>query len=124
MRLEAFEEGGLGWAACERTLVGGQTFVLRVTLVLRLESSVWKVIQIHFSFASPDEEVLNPIDLPESLSDLLDSLSRRVATSQSVAVPRQQSCSPTLWDRPLSRKKWGTDDGPVRSRTTSCRSKQ
>jgi len=81
LRLEAFEDGTVGWAAAEqeRTLVGGQTFVLRVTMVLRLESSVWKVIQLHFSTAEDDEAFLRPVDLPQSLSDLLDSVDEEAA---------------------------------------------
>jgi adenylate cyclase len=76
LRIEAFEEGTVGWAAIEqeRTLAGGFTFVMRATMVLRLESSVWKVVQLHFSTAVPDDEsMLQPIDLPRTLSDLLDS---------------------------------------------------
>jgi adenylate cyclase len=77
LRIEAFEEGTVGWAAAEqeRTLVSGVTFALRVTMVLRLESSIWKVVQLHFSTAVPDDEAdFEPIDLPQTLSDLLDSL--------------------------------------------------
>jgi class 3 adenylate cyclase len=82
LRIEAFEEGAVGWAAAEqeRTLVSGVTFALRVTMVLRLESSVWKVIQLHFSTAVPDDEAdFEPIDLPQTLSDLLDSLDGDIA---------------------------------------------
>jgi len=77
LRIEAFEEGTIGWAAAEqeRTLVTGRSFVMRMTMVLRLESSIWKVIQLHFSTAVPDDEaIFKPIDLPQTLSDLLDSL--------------------------------------------------
>lgn len=76
LRLEGFEDGGVGWAAAEqeRHLVAGQRVVLRVTMVLRLESAVWKVVQLHFSIAVPDETVLAPVDLPRTLSDLLASL--------------------------------------------------
>ncbi len=82
LRIEAFEEGAVGWAAAEqeRTLASGVTFALRVTMVLRLESSVWKVIQLHFSTAVPDDEAdLEAIDLPQTLSDLLDSLDGDIA---------------------------------------------
>lgn len=82
LRIEAFEEGTIGWAAVEqeRTLVSGFTFALRVTMVLRLESSVWKVVQLHFSTAVPDDEsVFKPVDLPQTLSDLLGSLDGDVA---------------------------------------------
>jgi len=77
LRIEAFDEGAVAWAAAEqeRTLVSGFTFTLRMTMVLRLESSIWRVIQLHFSTAVPDDEsIFKPIDLPQTLSDLLDSL--------------------------------------------------
>ncbi|MDJ0962266.1 MAG: adenylate/guanylate cyclase domain-containing protein [Acidimicrobiia bacterium] len=76
LRLEGFEDGPVGWAAAEqeRTFVGGQTVVLRMTAVLRLESAVWRVVQLHFSTAVPDDTILTPVELPRTLSDLLDAL--------------------------------------------------
>jgi len=77
LRIEAFEDGSVGWAAAEqeRTLVRGQIFVLRATMVLRLEASVWRVIQLHFSVAVPDDEVIfEPVNLPQTLTNLLSSL--------------------------------------------------
>ena len=76
LRIEAFEEGTVGWAAVEqeRTLANGLTYAMRATMVLRLEASVWRVVQLHFSSAVPDDEsMLQPVDLPRTLSDLLDS---------------------------------------------------
>jgi len=74
-RLEAFEDGSVGWAALEqkRTLVNGQEFALRATMVLRLEASIWKIVQIHFSVPVPDESVLD-VALSETLSTLLASV--------------------------------------------------
>lgn len=82
LRLEGFEDGSVGWAAAEqeRTYVGGQTGVLRVTMVLRVESAVWKIIQLHFSTAVPDETFLKQVELPRSLSELLDSLDQESAS--------------------------------------------
>jgi class 3 adenylate cyclase len=83
LRIEAFEDGPVGWAAAEqqRTLARGQTFVLRVTMVLRLESSIWKVVQLHFSTAVPDDEVIfEPVSLPQTLTNLLVSLDDDVAS--------------------------------------------
>jgi class 3 adenylate cyclase len=75
LRLEAYEDGDFGWAAVEqkRTLVGGREIVLRITLVLRLEASVWKLIQIHFSMPVPDVELLD-VNLTTTLSDLLEAV--------------------------------------------------
>ena len=77
LRIEAFEDGAVAWAAAEqeRIYVSGRNAVLRMTMVLRLESSIWKVVQLHFSTAVPDDWILvEPSDLPQTLSDLLDSL--------------------------------------------------
>lgn len=86
LRIEAFEDGSVGWAAAEqqRTLSGGQTFVLRVTMVLRLESSVWKVVQLHFSSAVPDDQVIfEAVSLPQTLTNLLGSIDE--ATSEAMS---------------------------------------
>jgi adenylate cyclase len=74
-RLEAFENGETGWAAVEQetTLATGQTFVFRITMVVVLEESVWRVAQLHFSIPVPDEEVLD-VDLTKTLSNLLTSI--------------------------------------------------
>jgi class 3 adenylate cyclase len=86
LRIEAFEDGPVGWAAVaqQRTLVGGQTFVLRGTMVLRLESSVWKVIQLHFSLAVPDDEVVfEPVSLPQTVTNLLGSIDDAIGEAMS-----------------------------------------
>jgi class 3 adenylate cyclase len=87
LRLEAFEEGNTGWAAVEqkRTLVNGQEFVFRITLVLRLEASVWKLVQIHFSHAVADDAILN-VDLTTTLSDLLESVEPESGFGDEAAV--------------------------------------
>jgi adenylate cyclase len=74
-RLEAYENGDTGWAAVEQetTLATGQTFIFRITMVLVLEESVWKVAQIHFSIPVPDQQVLD-VDLTKTLSNLLTSI--------------------------------------------------
>lgn len=87
LRVEAYEDGPVGWAAVEqeRTLVGGQKAVLRITMVLRLEASVWKLVQIHFSLPVSDEEFLG-VELTGTLSDLLaavDNESGRLAMRNS-----------------------------------------
>lgn len=55
-RLEAFESGDTGWAAVEQevTFSDGQTSVVRITLVVVLEGSRWKIAQIHFSVPLAD----------------------------------------------------------------------
>lgn len=83
LRIEAFQDGDVGWAAVEqdRTLVKGQKFTFRITMVLRLEASVWKIIQLHFSLPVSDEEVLG-VDLTRTLSDLLASMDTELGRSE------------------------------------------
>jgi class 3 adenylate cyclase len=84
LRLYAFEEGRVGWAAVEerRTYPTGRRSVFRLTLVFELESGSWKVVHSHFSAPVPNLETvgvdlprsLSDLDLPRSLSDLVDSI--------------------------------------------------
>lgn len=75
LRIEAFENGETGWAAVEqeRTLVNGQEFVFRITMVFALEAYAWKLVQIHFSVPVADEQVLG-VNLTSTLTDLLTSI--------------------------------------------------
>jgi len=79
--IQAFENGDTGWAAVEqeRTLVSGQTVPFRITMVLVLEASVWKVVQIHLSIPVPNEDVLG-VELTGTLSDLLASIETESAS--------------------------------------------
>ena len=75
LRIEAFENGETGWAAVEqeRTLVNGQYFVFRITMVFVLEDYAWKLVQIHFSIPVADEQVTG-VNLTSTLTDLLTSI--------------------------------------------------
>ncbi len=75
LRIEAYENGDTGWAAVEqeRTLVNGQVFVFRITMVFVLEDYAWKLIQIHFSIPVADEQVLG-VSLTSTLANLLTSI--------------------------------------------------
>jgi adenylate cyclase len=75
LRVEALENGETGWAAAELeyTIPSGRMFNVRITMVLVLEESVWKVAQLHFSLPVPNEESFQ-IDLTRTLSDLLTSI--------------------------------------------------
>jgi adenylate cyclase len=83
LRIEAFEDGDFGWAAVEqeRTLVQGQTFTMRLTIVFRIEASVWRIVQLHFSIPVSDKEVLG-VDLTHTLSDLLASIDSEPGRSE------------------------------------------
>jgi class 3 adenylate cyclase len=75
LRIEALENGETGWAAVELeyTMPSGRMFNVRITMVLVLEESVWKVAQFHFSLPVPNEESFL-VDLTGTLSDLLSSI--------------------------------------------------
>jgi len=81
LRIEGIENGETGWAAVEqqRTLASGQTFIFRITMVLQLEASVWKVVQIHFSVPVADEEIVG-VELTRTLSNLLTSMDAESAS--------------------------------------------
>jgi adenylate cyclase len=115
LKIEAFEDGNVGWAAVEqeRTLVGGQTAVMRMTMVLRLEASVWKLVQIHFSLPVSDEEFLG-VELTNTLSNLLtavdnesgsrtmDATGLSTATVMFTDVVDSTALSQSLGDKPWS----------------------
>lgn len=46
---------------------------MRITIVLRIEASVWRIAQLHFSIPVSDKEELG-VDLTHTLSDLLASI--------------------------------------------------
>lgn len=74
IRIQAFENGDTGWAAVEQErTISGQTVVFRITMVLVLEGSVWKFVQMHRSIPVPDKEVVRGVELTRTLSDLLAS---------------------------------------------------
>lgn len=75
LRLRAFEEGNVGWAAFEekRTNTNGRTIVFRRTMVFVLEGGAWKIIQSHFSTPVANLETAGA-ELTGTLSELLESI--------------------------------------------------
>lgn len=75
LRLRAFEEDKVGWAAFEerRTNANGRSSIFRRTMVLVLEAGSWKIIQSHFSAPVPNLETAG-VELTKTLSELLDSI--------------------------------------------------
>ncbi|MGI9528175.1 MAG: adenylate/guanylate cyclase domain-containing protein [Acidimicrobiia bacterium] len=75
LRIEAFENGETGWVAAELayTMPSGWMSNVRITMVLILEDSVWKVAQFHFSLPVPNEDSFL-VDLTQTLSNLLTSI--------------------------------------------------
>ena len=75
LRLRAFEEGSVGWAAFEekRTNPNGLTRVYRRTMVFVLEAGSWRIIQSHFSASVPNLETAG-VELTKTLSELLAAI--------------------------------------------------
>lgn len=75
LRVFAYEEGTVGWAAYEerRTFPSGHQSVFRSTLVFVLEEGSWKIAHQHFSAPVPNLETAG-VELTRTLSDLVHSL--------------------------------------------------
>ena len=72
--IEAYEDGAIGWAAAKHTVSypSGVSVEGRTTAVFFLSDGVWRVVQWHAS--SPIADFLTDVDVPQTLSDLVDSL--------------------------------------------------
>jgi adenylate cyclase len=73
-RLDAFEDGPIGWATAlvtMKTPVGD--LPVRMTFVLVLESGAWKVVQWHSSVPAPTVQT-HGVELTTTLDDLLSSV--------------------------------------------------
>ena len=73
-RVEAFEDGPIGWALMLYTLrtpIGDVD--LRATAVLALEAGTWRVVQWHTSVPSPNVHTFG-IELTTTLDELLNSV--------------------------------------------------
>jgi len=75
LRIRAFEEGNVGWAAFEekRTNPNGRSSVFRRTMVFILEAGSWKIVQSHFSAPVSNLETVG-LELTGSLSELVESI--------------------------------------------------
>lgn len=74
--IEAWEEGSVGWAATKMTITGtDQTYLARGTHILHLERGEWKLVQVHWSIAQSNAEVLG-MKLTVSLGELEEAIQR------------------------------------------------
>lgn len=73
-RLEAFSNGETAWAALEMEISfeRGESFKARQTIVLVIESGIWRIAQVHWSIPVANE-VVDGVELTRTLADLLDS---------------------------------------------------
>lgn len=76
--IEGWEEGTVGWASARETVTwAGKTFDARATYVLHLERGEWKVVQLHWSLPTANEEVLG-----RALTVTLEELERTIQRDQ------------------------------------------
>jgi class 3 adenylate cyclase len=84
-RLDAFEDGSVGWALVLLTVQTPAGKVqIRATAVLALEEGAWKVIQWHTSVPSPNVETFG-VELTTTLDDLLASVAQDSAAMDALA---------------------------------------
>lgn len=84
-RLDAFEEGRVGWASVlltMRTPIGDAD--LRATVVLVLEAGAWRVVQWHTSAPSPNVQTFG-VELTTTLDDLLTSVAQDAVALDALA---------------------------------------
>ncbi len=76
--IEGWEEGTVGWASARETVTwAGTTFDARATYVLHLERGEWKVVQLHWSLPTANEEVLG-----RALTVTLEELEQTIRRDQ------------------------------------------
>jgi class 3 adenylate cyclase len=73
-KVDAFEDGGFGWASISTTVVTSEVkTAMRHIAVLRLEAGAWKVILWHNSVPVPNNQIFG-VDLTTTLDDLVTSV--------------------------------------------------
>jgi adenylate cyclase len=73
-RVDAFEDGGFGWAAIASTIVISELkSPMKHIAVLRIEAGIWKVILWHNSVPVPNAQILG-VELTTTLDDLVSSV--------------------------------------------------
>lgn len=74
--LEAYEYESVGWGAAKSTVSfpNGASLEARTTAVFRLVDGVWRVVQWHASIPESDAGDWTDLEVPRTLSDLVDSL--------------------------------------------------
>lgn len=88
-RLDAFEDGSVGWASILVKIKAPAGEVsLRATAVLSLESGTWKVVQWHSSVPAPNVETFG-VELTMTLDDLLESVAQDSAAMDALAGPEE-----------------------------------
>ena len=72
--IDAWEEGGVGWATVKETIDwGGKTIEGRASYILHLEHDEWKVVHVHYSYPQSHVDVLG-----RSLTVTIDQLEQAV----------------------------------------------
>ena len=86
-RLDAFEDGSVGWASLVLALqTPAGEIELRATAVLTLEDGAWRVVQWHNSVPSPNVQTFG-VELTTTLDELLTAVSEDVDALQTLSRP-------------------------------------
>lgn len=86
-RLDAFEDGSVGWASVLFSIkapIGDVS--LRATVVLALEAGVWKVVQWHTSVPAPNVHTFG-IELTTTIDDLLTAVAEDASALDVLSRP-------------------------------------
>ncbi len=84
-RVDAFEDGAVGWAAANTTLrISSGDVNLRISAVFSLEHGMWRTLHWHSSVPVPNEELLG-VELTTTLDDLLESMGDDASVIENLA---------------------------------------
>jgi adenylate cyclase len=111
--IEAWEEGTVGWAAAQMAIEGvDRSYAGRGTYVLHLERGEWKLVQVHWSIARPNVEVLGRV-LTVSLEQLESAIQRerpdlsgKVAADGTITIVFTDIVDSTVLNNRLGDRAW------------------
>ncbi len=85
-RVDAFEDGQVGWASVLYTLKAPMGEVsIRATVVLSLEAGAWRIVQWHSSVPSPNVQTFG-VELTTTLDELLTSVEEDTEALETLAT--------------------------------------
>ncbi len=85
-RLDAFEDGNIGWASMQVSIETPSGVVpLRATMVLAMEAGVWRIVQWHGSVPTPNMETFG-VELTTTLDELLESVAEDSVAMETLAA--------------------------------------
>jgi class 3 adenylate cyclase/ketosteroid isomerase-like protein len=112
-RIEAFEEGTVGWASVHETIDwDGRTIDGRASYILHLEHGEWKVVQVHYSWPQRHVDVLGRSmtttleELEQSVQRARPDLSQSLDSEGTVTIAFTDIVDSTVWLSRLGDRAW------------------